>query len=221
MPLWSSNLKHLMKAQGVTRKDIIEKLGVSAPTISDWLSGQIINLKGENLAKLCELFGVTASEFTGQDLSDIGTPSIRRDHGKLPMPSPGMQIRLLPVLFVMNGKGEVLTVIEDERRVFVPSAAGGTKAYAVKLNTDELRPRYKRGEFVLLDPDQTPEPGDEVYIQTAEAEAGIWCMDRLRNGVLQLRHVNETGMPFSIEMDNIKIIHKVIGMAQDVATLTG
>jgi len=81
-------------------------LGVSAPTMSDWLKGNIQDLKGENLSAICDFFQVSASEFLNSDLS----VPIPKNKGII-WHSTGTgktlnSIRLLPLRYKLQNKGE-------------------------------------------------------------------------------------------------------------------
>ena len=41
------------------QEDLARKVGVSRPTISYWETGNVTDMKGRNLAKLCAVLGVT------------------------------------------------------------------------------------------------------------------------------------------------------------------
>jgi len=73
----------------------------------------------------------------------------------------------------------------------------------------------------MVDPSVAYEPGDEVVVSLKNGECGVWCFDRFKDGLLQFRHVNETGSPFTLDEAEIETCHKVIGMAPASVLIRG
>lgn len=54
-------LKQYLIASGMTQKDLAERLGVSQPTISDWLRN-VTFPSSENLREICKITGLSADD---------------------------------------------------------------------------------------------------------------------------------------------------------------
>lgn len=61
----------------------------------------------------------------------------------------------------------------SEHYGYVNAPSEDPQAYAVRILGDELQPRVRPGEYLLLEPSRPVEPGDEVIVRTAKA-----CMIR-------------------------------------------
>lgn len=59
--IFTDNLYKYMKLSGKTQKEIATALGVSAPTVHDWLKGNKMP-KMKNVQKLAALFGIKLSD---------------------------------------------------------------------------------------------------------------------------------------------------------------
>ncbi|OWY35276.1 helix-turn-helix domain-containing protein [Herbaspirillum aquaticum] len=56
---WNDRLKEARAKRGITKSDLAKTVGVSAPTMTDWESGEIKRIDGENLLRLSDALGVS------------------------------------------------------------------------------------------------------------------------------------------------------------------
>jgi transcriptional regulator with XRE-family HTH domain len=89
--LWSKevfakNLRKYMESRGITQKELAEKIGVSAPTMNDWLQAKKYP-RIDKIEKLADYFGVLKSDlieekseehFEMQKTNDVITDIITR-----------------------------------------------------------------------------------------------------------------------------------------------
>lgn len=69
-----NNIRALLKKKGVLQKEFAIDIGVSQPTVSDWLHNKK-DPRGENLLKVAEYFGVSPGEIKIPDpVSDASMP---------------------------------------------------------------------------------------------------------------------------------------------------
>lgn len=77
-----NNIKILLKEKGVLQKEFALDIGVSQPTVSDWINNRK-DPRGENLLKVAEYFGVQPEQIKikethdAEDLRDIDISHIR------------------------------------------------------------------------------------------------------------------------------------------------
>jgi transcriptional regulator with XRE-family HTH domain len=64
---WNQRLTRARKAKNLTKSEFARRVKVSAPTVTDWESGAIESIKGENLVKVCEVLGITEAELLNGD----------------------------------------------------------------------------------------------------------------------------------------------------------
>lgn len=56
---WNVRLKYARTQREISKSDLAKKVGVSAPTMTDWESGEIKKIDGENLLKLSDALAVS------------------------------------------------------------------------------------------------------------------------------------------------------------------
>lgn len=56
---WNSRLKKARTDLAISKSELAKTVGVSAPTMTDWESGEIKKIDGENLLKLSDALGVS------------------------------------------------------------------------------------------------------------------------------------------------------------------
>ena len=57
---WNERLRQARTANHMTKSEMARKLGVSAPTVTQWEAGTIASLSGKNMANICQLLGISA-----------------------------------------------------------------------------------------------------------------------------------------------------------------
>jgi transcriptional regulator with XRE-family HTH domain len=69
-------VKELMERKGIQQKELAMSVGVSQPTVSDWVRNRK-DPKGENLEKVAAFFGVTTQVVRGLDPIPGSTPKYK------------------------------------------------------------------------------------------------------------------------------------------------
>lgn len=55
---WNQRLQQARTAAGISKAEVAKRVGVSPPTVTDWESGEIKKIDGENLLRVCSVLGV-------------------------------------------------------------------------------------------------------------------------------------------------------------------
>ena len=97
---------------------------------------------------------------------------------------------------------------------FVAYPTRDANAYALRVKGDSMRPRIKHGEFVVIEPHQAPEPGDEVLVRTKDGKTMVKVRDFHRGGVIQLSSVNEEHKPITVDDQEIDRLHFVAAIVK-------
>jgi len=71
---FAKNLKRLMYADGMTQKDICDRLNVSAPTVSAWCNGNKLP-RVQTIDALCNLFDVDRAELLSDKSKGYRSPA--------------------------------------------------------------------------------------------------------------------------------------------------
>lgn len=85
-------------------------------------------------------------------------------------------------------------------------------AYALKVSGHSMRPRIKDGEYVSVEPNTEPCPGDEVLVRTKDGRAMIKEFMYYRDGVYRFDSINQAVEPIFISDQDILLIHFVGGV---------
>ena len=99
-----------------------------------------------------------------------------------------------------------------EGRVRFPSE--DSNAYALRIKGDSMRPRIKPGEFVVVEPNKPCRPGDEVLVKTINGRSMVKVLGSVRDGLVELRSINDDHKPITIEHAEIEVMHYVGGIAK-------
>lgn len=113
-----------------------------------------------------------------------------------------------------NGHHEELQYPVGHGDGFVAYPTRDRNAYALRVKGDSMRPRIKPGEFVVVEPAGTPQPGDEVLVRTKDGKVMVKVLDFRRGGVVQLSSVNEDHRPITIEEENVERLHLVAAIVK-------
>jgi phage repressor protein C with HTH and peptisase S24 domain len=86
--------------------------------------------------------------------------------------------------------------------------------YALRVKGDSMRPRIQPGEYVIVEPDSIPAPGDEVIVKTRQGRTMVKRLASRRGGQVELLSINDNHKPLTIETTDIEFIHVVAGIAK-------
>lgn len=87
-------------------------------------------------------------------------------------------------------------------------------AYALLCVGDSMKPRIKHGEFVVIEPGHEVQPGDEVAIKDKQGRVMVKQFAYTRSGLDYFVSINENYAPFSIDLQDIEMMHYVAGIAK-------
>lgn len=218
-PQWSSNLEFLMTRgpKGpIKRRELAEAVAVSLPTLSDWLNGEITELKALNLDRICTFFEIDSNAFLNSDFSSVGTRESEQSAGSN-WATNALKNRVIPVTGCVFGVQN--SPVRDEtadsaKKKMLLYPARNPSAYAIQVETDDYRPRYKRRELLIVDPKALVEPGDEVLAKFQDGRIVPLVFNWRKGGIVQFVDINESGRPFTAQDSEILEFPRIIGLAQ-------
>lgn len=77
-------------------------------------------------------------------------------------------------------------------------------AYALKCFGESMKPRIRHGEYVVIEPNHSISPGDEVLIKDLSGRVMIKVWNFTRDGLCHFSSINESFTPFSIPQEEIE-----------------
>lgn len=84
-------------------------------------------------------------------------------------------------------------------------------AYALRVRGDSMHPRYRAGEFVVVEPGVEPLPGDDVVVALHDGRKLLKELNWARDGEVQLLSINNHFGPLTIPLADVLHIQLVAG----------
>lgn len=162
----SERIRELRKKHGLTQQKLGELIGVKKSSISQWENDEH-SPSGDNLAQLSKVFGVSAHWLaTGK-----GSPELSNvEPAVIPQ---GNRIPILSYVQAGNWREMCEQATAFDGNVEYVSAGGeiGPYGFGVWLRGDSMAPLFKEGDLIIVDPDESPQPGDYVVAKNGSDEA--------------------------------------------------
>lgn len=87
-------------------------------------------------------------------------------------------------------------------------------AYALRCVGDSMKPRIRDGEFVIVEPNAEPIPGDEILLKTVDGRVMVKTFLYRRDGRVHVMSINEAHQPQSFDLAEIDKIHPVAAIVK-------
>ncbi|WP_421234239.1 LexA family protein [Aeromonas enteropelogenes] len=162
----SERIRELRKKHGLTQQKLGELIGVKKSSISQWENDEH-SPSGDNLAQLSKVFGVSAHWLaTGK-----GSPELSNvEPAVIPQ---GNRIPILSYVQAGNWREMCEQATAFDGNVEYVSAGGeiGPYGFGLWLRGDSMLPQFKEGDLIIVDPDESPQPGDYVVAKNGSDEA--------------------------------------------------
>lgn len=197
---------------GVTR--LAKQLGKDSTYVSrmksDPSSKQHRPITGDTVLAISKLYPAWLSPS-----SDTNTTANNGESNAEPGPRLGLLLRTPVVGMAQLGDNGFWAELETPAGFgdgYIPFPAKSRQAYALRCRGDSMKPRIKNGEFVVVDPDIQPAPGDEVLVKSKDGRVMVKELLYIRDGTVHLLSVNEAHGKMSIPMNEVDFLHAVAGI---------
>lgn len=195
--------------KGLTTAEIASVAGVSESVAAQWLDGEGPDITLAQGAALQTAYGVNVVWLT----KGKGEPGVAVRYVDEYQPIPITNWRAVPVVghaqLGDNGYWADLEYPVGAGDGYVDFPSRDPNAYALKCVGDSMRPRIKDGEFVVIEPNQPIEAGDEVLVKSKAGQVMVKEFLYRRAGRVHLRSVNDAHKPLSFSNDEIEKMHFV------------
>lgn len=104
---------------------------------------------------------------------------------------------------------------------FVEYPTTDANAYALRVRGDSMHPRYRAGEFIVIEPSIEPQTGDDVVVSLTDGRKLLKELNWMRDGEVQLLSVNNHYGPLTLQTCDVLYIHLVAGRARRSAFMKG
>lgn len=81
--------------------------------------------------------------------------------------------------------------------------------YALRVRGESMRPRIKSGEFIVVEPNTEPNPGDDVVVICHDGRKMVKELLYTRDGEVTLGSINNGFKPISLQLQDVQAIHYV------------
>lgn len=194
----------------MSQADFARAVSRTESAVTFWLDGRTKSLKGETAAKIEAATGYSATwlingkgpKMAGQ-VSDLDlAPELRGD-------------RRIPVVGEVKG-GDDGYLDEMQYPIghgegFVEYPTADSSAYALRVRGDSMHPRYRAGEFIVVEPSIEAQSGDDVVVSLTDGRKLLKELNWIRDGEVQLLSVNNHFGPLTIPLSDVNFIQLVAG----------
>jgi transcriptional regulator with XRE-family HTH domain len=149
-------IRLLRQQQKLTLEQVAARTGLDTGNLSR-LERSLQGWTQDSLVKIAEALGVQVSSlFVGDDLAKVGEVT---ELGRLVGVSREYKKAKLDGCFVLN------PLADDREGIVIKHATFDTAAYGLVIKGDSLRPRYKSGEYCIVEPMTQVRPGIDCVIE--------------------------------------------------------
>lgn len=205
----TKRLRAALHDKGLTSSEIAAVTGVGIDTASQWLEGEGPEIDLAQAVSLQNAYGVNSVWLT----KGMGDPGIAVRYTDEFRPIPITKWRAIPVVgraqLGDNGHWADLEYPVGHGDGYIDFPTQDPNAYALKCEGDSMRPRIKAGEFVVIEPNQPIEPGDEVLVKSKDGRVMVKEFLYTRSGRTHLISANDAHKPIALADDEIEKMHFV------------
>lgn len=211
-------IAEIMAAANLTVGQIAELTGVSSSAVTQWKDGPTKTIKASPATKLAAKTGYSAIWIsTGE-----GAKRLAPQHSSISSEVGDRielrEMRKIPVVGEVKGGDdgylEELEYPVGHGEGFVLYPTNDPNAYAVRVRGDSMHPRYRAGEFVIVEPNIEAQEGDDVVVACTNGKKMLKQLNWRRDGEIQLLSINNGYGPLTVYEHEIQAIQLVAGRAR-------
>jgi SOS-response transcriptional repressor LexA len=159
-----ARIRQVLSEKNLTQAQLARLVGVKQQTISYICATDSPASTSRYATKIAEVLGVNPSWLQSGE-GGQHDPSVRIE-------MEGVELTVHRVPLVANRDVPALLEGKDafvKKAGLMTDAKAGLRAFAVEIEGDSMRPLFRPGDRIVVDPDLTPEPGDFVVAQVQGA----------------------------------------------------
>jgi SOS-response transcriptional repressor LexA len=151
-----ARIRQVLSEKGLTQSQLSRLVGVKQQTISYICSAESPATASRYAPKIAQVLGVNPQWLQSGEGGKYD-PTVR-----IELEGVELSVQRVPLLqpphiqlFLDGGNA-------DTRHSLMTDAKAGRRAFAVEIEGDSMRPLFRPGDRIVIDPDLHPEPGDFV-----------------------------------------------------------
>jgi len=170
-----ARIRQVLTQKGMTQAQLARLVGVKQQTISYICAADSQAATSRYAVKIAEVLGVNPA-WLQTGLGDQYDPTVR-----IELEGVELMVSRVPLLTGAEDALAHLSGQTPERRLGLMTDANvGGRSFAIEIEGDSMRPLFRPGDRVVIDPDLHPEPGDFV---AAHIDGAIYFRKyRVRDG---------------------------------------
>lgn len=165
--IFTDNFDKYMRLFGKSQKEVADALGVSAPTVHDWLKGKKMP-KMINVQKIADYFGVKLSDLVELKYDTTSKPNRIKVYGSVPA---GIPIEAV----------EDIVDWEDVPQEWIDR---GDRYIGLKVKGDSMYPKYIENDTVIVKLQPDCECGQDAVVYVNGYEATLKKVVKQQDGIM-------------------------------------
>jgi phage repressor protein C with HTH and peptisase S24 domain len=196
----------LAREKGWNQAQFAAEVGASSADVSNWKKR---GMPPERHVAVADALGTSVDTLLSRSSSNVEeAPALKG-------------LRRLPVVGEVKG-GEDGFLEELEYPVghgdgYIEYPTSDTNAYALRVRGDSMHPRFRAGEFVVVEPSIQPQDGDDVIVLCTDGRKILKQLNWMRDGEVQLLSVNNGYAPLTLDLSEVVSIQLVAGRVRKSA----
>jgi len=204
------NLAYLIEKHGINPTVLARETKVNQPSIFRILSGESKEPRRATLEPIAKYFGVSLVWLVEGDCRGMDNLNdALAEHTGFPMSG----FKQVPVVGHVKGGPdgflEELGYPTGQGDGHVEYPARDKNAYALRVRGDSMRPRIKSGEFLIVEPNHTVSPGDDVVVICRDGRKLVKELLYIKDNEVRLSSINADFEPVILFQEEVEAIHYV------------
>jgi phage repressor protein C with HTH and peptisase S24 domain len=226
---WNQRLTARMAELGISQGELARKVGISQPSVNDWVSGSTKSLRGTLLPAVAKALGTTPEWIlTGRDGSrEPDRPPYLRAivawHDAADLPPD--QFAYLPKLdyYLSAGPGgidpdamEATDRVTPFRSDFMRDQGWTPQThYTMRCKGESMEPTIQDGSPVVIDTAAKSIKSGSIYAVLIDGDPMLKRLDKLPGGLVRVRSDNTSPAyaPFEVAESSLQIIGRAVWTA--------
>jgi len=214
----SARLREARREAGLSQARLAKLADLTQPTLSSLENGES---KGSSrTAQIAAVLGVNAlwlAQGEGPKYLKKASTAVKSELETLGRTlSPSQTVKVVGE--IMGGSEGYLEESLTSDNLYILAHTRDLQAYAVRVRGDSMRPRYRPGEYLLIEPSYESRPGEDVAICLKDGRKMLKELIIMHPTEIEVLSVSD-GQRLTISRKEINSIHRVAGHYQRYSSL--
>lgn len=209
-------LQWIMDAHKINQVELASMLGIDKQNVNHLLHGRTKRIKLEYAMNLGPLLNINPYWLAnGTEPVYIYKQAVDERLIALEDGPPLISLRAVPVVGAVQA-GDNGLLQETQYPVglgdgYLEWPTKDKNAYALRVRGDSMEPRVRSGEFVIVEPNNTPSSGDDVVAIFKDGRRMLKRLLIIKTGEFMLASINESHNTITVFEEDLEALHLVGG----------